>query len=313
MRIVFAGTPAFAVPCLRGLATEHQLVGVLSQPDRPRGRGRHLTPSPVKTLALELAVPLSQPVQLRDAQAIAVIEAWRPDAIVVVAYGLLLPPAVLALPAYGCVNVHASLLPRWRGAAPIQRAILAGDSVTGVSIMQMEAGLDTGPVLLQRRLALPRGTTAGELEASLADLGATALLEALRQIAAGTARPEAQSSEGVTYAAKITKAETLIDWANPAAQIERQVLAFNPRPGAAMSLGGESVRVLAARALEGTERGDPGLVLEARHDALVIACGSGRLALQALQRPGRNPVSARELAAACGILPGQRLGVGVPR
>src|SRR6202044_1080142 len=227
LRVAFAGTPEFAVPTLRALAdSPHALVGVLTQPDRPAGRGRELTASPVKRLAQELQLPLSQPATLQNAAARALLASWGVDALVVVAYGLILPPAVLALPRLGCLNVHASLLPRWRGAAPIQRAILAGDRQSGVTIMQMDAGLDTGAVLEQRAIAIAPGSSAGQLQASLAQLGAGLLLDALAALEAGRAQPRPQPQEGVTYAAKVSKAEAIIDWRSGAEQIERQVRAF---------------------------------------------------------------------------------------
>jgi methionyl-tRNA formyltransferase len=244
---------------------------------------------------------------------------WRPDVLVVVAYGLILPQAVLTLPRLGCVNIHASLLPRWRGAAPIQRALLAGDSETGVSIMLMDVGLDTGPVLLERRVPITPEDTGGSLHDRLADLGATALIEALDGFVAGTIEPRPQPPEGVTYAAKIDKAEALIDWRRNALDIERQVRAFNPWPVAETQLEGEQLRIHAARAASSDSAvvasaggraplaSEPGQIVGLAHEALLVACGQGLLAVTRLQRPGRRPIAARDFANSV-VLPGRRLG-----
>jgi methionyl-tRNA formyltransferase len=311
LRVAFAGTPEFALPALAALARAHQLVGVLTPPDRPRGRGQKLTPSPVKAAALAQQLPLLQPATLKDVAVQAQLSAWQPQVLVVVAYGLLLPPAVLALPPLGCLNIHASLLPRWRGAAPIERAILAGDAETGVSIMQMDAGLDTGPVLLERRLPLLPTYTGGTLSAALAELGATALLEVLSGLAAGTLRAAAQPAVGASYAAKIRKAEARIDWQRSAAEIARQVRAFHPRPIAETLSNGEQLRVLEASE-QGTERQSSGLdqsrmgeIMGVSGDNMLVSTGAGMLAVLRVQRAGRNPVSGREFAA--GRL-GQHLG-----
>ena len=313
MRLVFAGTPEFAVPSLTALASEHELAGVLTQPDRPRGRGRQLTPSPVKQAALERGLPLLQPTSLREETTLAVLRGWHPDALIVVAYGLLLPPALLALPPRGCINLHASLLPRWRGAAPIQRAILAGDARTGVTVMQMEAGLDTGPILLQRSLPIPAGATSGDLHATLALLGAAALCEALAELAAGRLVPRPQAALGVTYAPKIEKSEAVIDWSRDALSIERQVRALHPRPGAESRLAVEPLRILAAEAQDlPMPPSLPGTVLALSADAIVVACGHGQLAVKTLQRPNRNAVSAREFAQAYQVASGLPLGAGRP-
>ena len=313
LRVAFAGTPEFAVPALRALAdSEHQLVGVLTQPDRPRGRGQVNAPGPVKVLALSLGLSVAQPHELGSAGALAELTAWRPEVLVVVAYGLILPRPVLGLPRLGCVNIHGSLLPRWRGAAPVQRALLAGDAVTGVTIMQMDAGLDTGPVLLQRSVPIGAHATSGELHAELATLGAAALLEALGALASGRAQPRPQSAAGVTYAAKIAKSEALIDWSADAVQIERQVRAFNPWPVAETRFAGEQLRVHAARALAPSDAADSaagtaGEILRASSEAILVRCGRGVLAITELQRPGRRSVSARDFANA-GPLAGKRLG-----
>ena len=314
MRIAFAGTPEFALPALRALASSgHELVGVLTQPDRPSGRGRQLVASPVKQAAQAYHLAISQPSGLRTDAERAELTAWRPELLVVVAYGLILPPAVLALPRMGCINLHASLLPRWRGAAPIQRALLCGDEVTGISIMLMEAGLDTGPILLQRRIPITPAATSGTLHAELAELGAAALLEVAGQLQGGSVHASPQSAEGVTYAPKIEKAEALIDWRRAAIQIERQVRAFNPRPVAETRLEGEQVRIFAAQAetfapkatASAASGGAPGTVLAVRSDAILVRCGEGALAIREVQRSGRTRVSAREFAQALALAPGQ--------
>jgi methionyl-tRNA formyltransferase len=308
LRIAFAGTPEFALPPLHALrASRHQLVGVLTQPDRPKGRGLQLTASPVKQAALGYGIPVAQPQTLKTEESRAPLREWQPDVLVVVAYGLILPQCVLDLPRLGCVNIHASLLPRWRGAAPIQRAILAGDAETGVTIMRMEAGLDTGPMLLQRPVRIGPEATAGSLHDQLAALGAPALLEALEGMGGGTLSPQPQPPEGVTYAAKIEKAEALIDWSRSSQDIERQVRAFNPWPIAETRLDGEQLRIFAAQAEVAEPAGAPGDIVVVRPDALVVRCGEGSLAVRQVQRPGRKPVTARELANS-GVGVGRKLG-----
>ena len=315
MRIAFAGTPEFAVPPLAALcraAPALTVVGVLTQPDRPAGRGQKLAQSPVKQYALAQGLAVAQPPTLRDPAARAALAAWQPDLLVVVAYGLILPPEALAIPRLGCLNIHASLLPRWRGAAPIQRAVLAGDAETGVAIMKMEAGLDTGPVLRTRRVAIGPRTTSGSLHDVLAALGAAELVAALAQIESGEARFEPQPAEGVTYAAKIDKAEARIDWREDATAIDRRVRAFDPWPVAEARLGEEPLKVLRARPLDDAAAGRaagvaPGTVLGLRDDALCVACGQGVLAIERLQRAGRRPVAAREFANGL-VLDGQVLG-----
>jgi methionyl-tRNA formyltransferase len=320
LRIAFAGTPDFALPPLRALlASPHRVVGVLTQPDRPKGRGRELAASPIKLAALASGLPVSQPQTLKTPIGRADLLEWRPDVLVVVAYGLILPQAVLVLPRLGCVNIHASLLPRWRGAAPIQRALLAGDSKTGVSIMLMDVGLDTGPVLLERPAPITPDDTGGSLHDRLADLGATTLMEALDGFVQGDIKPRAQPAEGATYAAKIDKAEALIDWRRSAWDIERQVRAFNPWPVAETRLEGEQLRIHEARAASSESAAmasvsgrdprasEPGQIVGLAHEALLVACGQGILAVTRLQRPGRRPIVARDFANSVD-LPGRRLG-----
>jgi methionyl-tRNA formyltransferase len=316
MRIAFAGTPDFAVPALEALlSSSHTVVGVLTQPDRPKGRGRQIAASPIKETALAHALPISQPQTLKDEAGRADLASWQPDALIVVAYGLILPRAALTIPRLGCLNIHASLLPRWRGAAPIQRAVLAGDAVSGVTIMLMDVGLDTGPILLKKELSIASTDTGGALHDRLAVLGASALLEALDGYSSGTLAPVPQAAEGVTYAAKIEKAEALIDWSRDALEIERQVRAFNPWPVAETRLEGEQLRVYEALAEDGSHRGGGGAVagtiVAVRDEELVVQCGAGRLALRQVQRPGRRPVSAGDFSragAGATFLMGKRLG-----
>jgi methionyl-tRNA formyltransferase len=315
LRIAFAGTPDFALPTLRALAqSQHRLVGVLTQPDRPAGRGHALTASPVKRLALELQLPLSQPPQLRSPDAHAALANWAADVLVVVAYGQILPAAVLALPRLGCLNVHASLLPRWRGAAPIQRAILAGDTETGVTIMQIEAGLDTGPILAQQRIPIEPDANASRLHDRLAQLGADLMVASLDQAEVGPLRSQPQSDQGVTYAAKIDKAEARIDWWRSAVELARQVRAFNPWPVAETLWQGRQLRVWDARARaderlagEHADFAQPGNVLGMQRGELLVQCGRGRLALINVQLAGRRIVSASEFAGTQSLA-GSRFG-----
>lgn len=296
MRVVFAGTPEFALPALEALLAQHRVVGVLTQPDRPRGRGRTVSPSPVKALAQAHHLPVLQPQTLHDEAARAELAALHPDALIVVAYGLILPPLVLEIPRLGCLNIHASLLPRWRGAAPVQRAILAGDTTTGVSIMRMDQGLDTGPVLLQEEFALGAHVTSGSLHSALAALGAATLIRALAGLEAGTLQPRSQSTQGVTYAPKVEKAERGIDWTRAAPDIERQVRAFNPQPIAETRLEGRQLRIYDARALPEGEpvSADTGTIVTIQGGSLLIRCGTGLLAVSEVQKAGGRvlPVSA---------------------
>jgi methionyl-tRNA formyltransferase len=311
LRVAFAGTPQFALPALEALLAHHHVTGVLTQPDRPSGRGRVLAPSPVKELAQSRAVPLLQPTTLRSEAVQAQLAAWAPEALVVVAYGLLLPRAVLGIAPLGCVNVHASLLPRWRGAAPVQRAILAGDTQTGVTVMAMDEGLDTGPVLLQRPHPIDRHETCGSLLRALSILGAAALLEALDGLAAGTLKPHPQSSEGVTHAPKVSKAEARIDWDRDAGDIERQVRAFNPFPTAETRLRGEQLKIFVAEALPAPSRTcsrqEPGTITEVSGNSMLVQCGNGLLAVREVQRPGRRPVAVKDFAHSRPLV-GERLG-----
>ncbi|MGH8280439.1 MAG: methionyl-tRNA formyltransferase [Gammaproteobacteria bacterium] len=292
LRIAFAGTPDFALPVLDALVTAgHRIVGVWTQPDRPAGRGREPSGSPIKMHALALGLPVHQPETLKTSAAEPQIRAAAPDALVVVAYGLLLPPAVLTVPPLGCVNVHASLLPRWRGAAPIQRAILAGDAVTGVSIMRMEAGLDTGPVYATRTLSIAPEDTAGTLQDRLALLGAALLIEVLTRLPG--LEPKAQNPALATYAAKLTRAEARLDWTRPAAELERAVRAFNPWPMAWTLYKGEPLRILRAQALVPAPGAvAPGTVLAAGEEGVEVAAGVGRLRVLELQAAGGRAMPA---------------------
>jgi methionyl-tRNA formyltransferase len=299
LAVVFAGTPAFAVDSLDAVAaSRHPIRAVFTQPDRPSGRGRTLAASPVKERALALGLPVRQPASLKDAGVAAEIAALAPDVMVVVAYGLLLPPAILAVPGFGCLNVHASLLPRWRGAAPVARAILAGDPRTGVCVMRMEAGLDTGPVMLRRETLIAAGETAGELEQRLAREGAAALVAALDALAEGRAAFEPQDETQATYAAKLTKAEARIDWREPAEQLARRVRALNPRPVAETTLDGAQLRIHAAEAVAAGHGPVPGTIVGADAAGITVMTGNGALRLLRVQLPGRRVVAASELAHA---------------
>ena len=287
LRIVFAGTPAFAVPCLRAAAARGEVVGVYTQPDRPAGRGRQLAPSPVKVEALARSLPVFQPENFKTEAAREQLRALQPDLVVVVAYGLILPSSVLAIPRLGCWNVHASLLPRWRGAAPIQRAIEAGDRETGVCLMQMEKGLDTGPVLLSLSTPITGDDTGGSLHDRLSLLGAEVLEDGLKLLRAGLRpTPQPQPAEGVTYAHKLDKAEARLDWTLPARTLADRVRAFNPWPVAEAEVDGERLRIHAATAIDAVTTVAPGTVLSATRDGLDIACGDGALRLLEVQREG---------------------------
>jgi len=297
LRLIFAGTPDFAVPCLAALLDAgHEVIGVYTQPDRPAGRGRRLQMSPVKTLALDRGLAVYQPERLKDdPEAIEQLRKLGADLMVVVAYGLRLPSAVLEAPRLGCVNVHASLLPRWRGAAPIQRAILAGDTETGVCIMRMEAGLDTGPVFHRIATPIERHETGGTLHDRLAELGARALLEALPTIVAGSPAPEPQDETQATYAHKLSKDEARIDWNTPAEAIERQVRAFNPWPVAQTTLEGATLRIWTAEAEgDASDSLPPGTVIGADRTGIRVATGSGALRITCLQPAGKRPMSAAD-------------------
>lgn len=316
MRVVFAGTPDFARAALERLhAAGFTIPLVLTQPDRPAGRGMKLQPSPVKQFAQAHGLSVAQPRSLRldgkypeDAAAAraALLEA-RPDAMVVAAYGLILPQWVLDLPRLGCLNIHASLLPRWRGAAPIHRAIEAGDAETGVTLMQMDAGLDTGDMLLTERVAIAPEDTTGTLHDKLSALGARMVVEALELAACGGLRPVKQPADGVTYAHKIEKAEAAVDWSQPADAIERRIRAFDPFPGATARVAGEAVKLWRARALpQGRGSVEPGTVVALDENGIGVACGQGRLEITELQRAGGKRLPAADFLRGFPLQPGMR-------
>ena len=308
MRVVFAGTPEFAAAALGALlTTSHRLALVLTQPDRPAGRGMKVTESPVKALARAHRIELVQPTSLKSVDAQAILRHSAPDVMVVAAYGLILPPAVLAIPRFGCVNVHASLLPRWRGAAPIQRALLEGDRETGISIMQMDSGVDTGPILLQEKMAIARDETAQSLHDKLAILGGKLIVAALNKLAMGALTLTPQALVGITYAAKIKKEEAWIAWEQPAVVIERQVRAFNPSPVAHTRLAGTGVRIWRARA-EGNANAEPGKILDVQTEHIRVGCGEGSLAIFELQCAGGRRLAAAEFQRGFPIAVGNRLG-----
>jgi methionyl-tRNA formyltransferase len=302
LRLGFAGTPEFAVPALDALQEAHGICAVFTQPDRPAGRGRSVHASPVKSRAAELGLPVHQPANFKSPEALQILRDLRLDALVVVAYGLILPQAALESPMLGCINIHASLLPRWRGAAPIQRALLAGDAKTGITIMRMEEALDTGPVLAARELEIGARDTAEVLYGRLSQLGAELIVDTLAELGAGRVHETPQPAEGHTYAAKIDKAEALIDWRQDAVQIGRQIRAFNPWPVAETRFHDAQIRIWEAELCESPARSlgeptanpAPGTVLAAAGDGIEVACGRGTLRILRLQLAGRKPLAARE-------------------
>ena len=296
-KVLFAGTPDFALASLRALVDQGVVpFAVMTQPDRPAGRGKKLTASPVKQYASEQGIPVLQPATLRDATVIAELRALEPDILIVAAYGLMLPQNVLDIPTHGCLNVHASVLPRWRGAAPIQAAILAADKSTGISLMRMTAGLDSGPVFLSESVEVGNEETAGGLHDRLADLGGRLLAENLDAIVAGELDAVEQDESLVTHAKKITTTDAALDWLQSATDLCLKVRAYNPVPGAHFRLGEERVKCWRANAVDATDSA-PGTVVSADRDGIVVACGEGAVALQELQRPGKSRVSAREYSA----------------
>jgi methionyl-tRNA formyltransferase len=308
LKILFAGTPEFAATILKALLkSEHEIIAVYTQPDRPAGRGRKLTASPVKALALEQCVPVLQPTSLKDPEAQQTLSQFRADLMVVVAYGLILPQAVLSAPRLGCVNIHASLLPRWRGAAPIQRAILAGDSQTGITIMQMDAGLDTGDMLHTLTCPINPGDTSQVLHDKLAMLGAQALLETLPGLADNSLHPIPQDDAQATYAEKIQKAEAELDWEQPAQTLARKVWGFNPWPVAYSRYENQNLRIWQATPLPDDTTGIPGEVVSESREGIDIKTGEGILRVQQLQLPGGKPLTAEQFLNANSLL-GARLG-----
>ena len=310
MILVFAGTPDFAVPSLRALAAgPHRVAAVYTRADRPAGRGRRPVASPVKAAAAELGLPVEQPESFRTAPAIESLAAYGPDLVVVAAYGLILPPDVLAIPSAGCINVHASLLPRWRGAAPVQHAILAGDSETGATVMQMDEGIDTGEILLARSCPIRPNDDAGSLTGRVARLGAAILGESIAGIFEGRLVPRPQEESAATLAPRIRKTDALIDWTRDARDLERMVRAFDPWPVAFTFVAEEPLRILRAEVVPGTDPCPPapGTVVRAGAGGIDVQAGAGRLRLLRVQRPGRKPMPAREFLNGRALAPGQRL------
>jgi methionyl-tRNA formyltransferase len=306
VKLIFAGTPGFAAAALQALVSAgHEIVLVLTQPDRPSGRGMKLTPGPVKALAGSLGVALRQPVSLRDPAEQAALRSAGAEVMVVAAYGLILPPAVLEIPCSGCLNIHASLLPRWRGAAPIQRAILAGDTQTGITIMQMDAGLDTGDMLLTESIPIGPADTAGTLQDKLARVGAGAIVRTLELLAAGRLEGQPQDAAGASYAPKIGKQEAALDWSESALQLERAVRAFNPSPGAVATLDETPIKIWQAAPIADA-MGSPGEVMRVGREGILVGCGEGALRLEVLQRPGGKRLGAAEFLAGFAIGPGTR-------
>jgi len=294
LRIVFAGTPEFAACHLAALLqSPHQIIGVYTQPDRPSGRGQKKLASAVKQLALSHHLPVFQPLNLKDQDAQYALAALKADLLVVVAYGLILPPAVLAIPRLGCINSHASLLPRWRGAAPIQRAIEAGDEETGITVMQMEAGLDSGPMLLKVKTPIFQSDTALSLYQRLAAIGPPALLQAIEGLAAGRLSAEVQDERLACYAHKLQKEQGAVDWSRPALELQRRIRAFTPVPGSCSTLSGQRIKILAAELASG--QGAPSTVLSVSKEGLLVACGEGALRLTHLQLPGGKPLAFAEI------------------
>ncbi len=303
MRVIFMGTPAFSVPALEAVAAAHEVAAVYTQPPRPAGRGKGKRPSPVHQRAQELGLQVWHPITLRHGMIENDFIAVQADVAVVVAYGLILPRLILKAPRHGCLNIHASLLPRWRGAAPIHRAVQAGDTETGICIMAMEEGLDTGPVLLRRTTPIGAQDTTGDLHDRLAAIGAEAIVEALAHLPELT--PQPQPETGVTYADKIDKAEARIDWTRPAQQVDRQIRALSPFPGAWCEGPGGRLKLLRSTLAEGA--GAPGTVLEAGRGRLVVACGAGAVKITQAQRAGKRPMEAAELLLGLPLAPGAQL------
>lgn len=310
MRIVFAGTPDFAAIALRSLlTTHHEIVGVYTQPDRPAGRGRKPSPSPVKQVAQEHSLPVYQPETLKTPEAREELAALVPDVMIVAAYGLILPADVLATPRHGCLNIHASLLPRWRGAAPIQRAIAAGDSETGITIMQMDEGLDSGDMLLKSITPIEADDTGGSLHDRLADMGGAAIVKAMDLLEKGELTGEAQNDERACYARKLTKEEGHLDWQSDANALERLIRAFNPWPGTYTELDGERIRIHEASVLPESSDQPPGTVIRRNRDGIDIACGGAVLRVTRLQLPGARTQTANDLINGGKqlLMPGQEL------
>lgn len=307
MKIIFAGTPQFAASALEALIEQgHTIAAVLTQPDRPAGRGMQLTASPVKQLTMQHGLPVLQPTSLKSQEVQQQLAGLKAELMVVAAYGLLLPTAVLQLPHYGCLNIHASLLPRWRGAAPIQRAILAGDKETGITIMKMDEGLDTGDMLLKFPCPIDQEDTAQSLHDKLAKLGAKAIVEALQKIELGILVPEKQDNSQATYAAKLTKAEAQIDWSRDAADLDCAVRAYNPFPVAVSTCNTVPIKIWRARVGDAEMHGEPGTILAITRNEIVVACGRNTLCLEVLQRPGAKALPVAQFVQGFALHPGDR-------
>ncbi|MCG6933085.1 MAG: methionyl-tRNA formyltransferase [Gallionella sp.] len=309
MKIIFAGTPQFAASALSALLQEHRIQAVLTQPDRPAGRGMRTTASPVKQLALQHGLTVMQPATLKTEEIQRALAELEADVMVVAAYGLILPKAVLQLPRYGCLNIHASLLPRWRGAAPIQRAILAGDAEAGITIMQMDEGLDTGDMLLRKSCPIGEHDTAAMLHDKLAGMGADCILEALRLLGQNRLAPVKQEEGKACYAAKLLKSEALIDWRRDACEIERAIRAYNPYPVSQAKLNGTVIKIWQATLVKGL-RGEPGKVIEAGKNGITVACGKDALRLETLQRPGGTAQPASQFLQAMPVDAGRFFDAG---
>lgn len=306
MKIIFAGTPAFAAKALESiLASSHKVLAVLTQPDRPAGRGMQLTASPVKQVAQQHNLPVLQPSTLKDAEIQHQLVAYQADVMVVAAYGLILPKPVLEMPRYGCLNIHASLLPRWRGAAPVQRAILAGDKETGITIMQMDEGLDTGAMLLMSPCRIEDSDTSATLLDKLTNIGAEAILEVLNKLPSGAIKPEAQDSSQATYANKLIKTEAALDWKNASEQLQRAIQAYNPFPVASATLNQTTIRIWQATARP-DGHGKPGQILSVDKQGILVACGKGALNLEVLQRPNNKAMPASQFVQGFPVKPGDR-------
>jgi methionyl-tRNA formyltransferase len=306
LKIIFAGTPHFAEKALEALLQKQvEVVAVLTQPDRPSGRGMQLKPSPVKQLAEQNGLPVLQPVSLKNAEIQQQLSAYQADLMIVAAYGLILPQVVLQIPRLGCLNIHASLLPRWRGAAPIQRAILAGDTETGITIMQMDVGLDTGDMLLKKSCPIGQKDTADTLHDKLAELGADAISEALDLLEQGKLNAVPQDNQLATYAAKLTKDEAQLDWTRAAAELERMVRGYNPFPGASSFINDTQIRIWQASLSEGMS-GEPGEILAVDKNTLVVACGNGALSLEVMQRPNAKALPAAQFLQGFHLKAGDR-------
>ncbi|MEN6349012.1 MAG: methionyl-tRNA formyltransferase [Syntrophomonas sp.] len=305
MKIVFMGTSQFAVPSLKVLiSSQYEIAGVVSQPDRPKGRGRKLSPTPIKLVAESFNLPVYQPLKIKEAESVNYIKAWEPDLIVVVSYGQIIPPAILDYPCLGCINVHASLLPRYRGAAPIQRALMAGEKTTGVSTMFMDAGLDTGDIILQEKVDIEDNTNHGELEEFLASKGALLLLDTIERLTAGTAFRRKQDDNESSYASRLMKEDEVINWADSAWAIHNQIRALSPAPGAYAYINEFKVKIYNSRVLGNTESGVVGEIISIEKEGFVVQTGKGTLQVIELQKEGKKRMNASDFLKGFKLKPG---------